>query len=225
MPYYNASTLPFNSKVEENIEKEKRKTKFLECLEGPRKLKTYPELRSECSKWTCNDIEREHKLYRDMCIHECISALCYYSVYPDFDNSLPEFNSQEDEDTEREKRKTSFKRCLEEHSIAFPSASPSDKKVAKSYPELRSECSAKICKSIERDDKFGRDLCLHKCVSVECFEMAYGDLDTAELNYPTPQEEEDDRIVRRTVFIECVEKDVPKNYEEKRTGCVHKGQC
>ena len=118
-----------------------------------------------------------------MCIHECISAFCYYEVYKDLDKKMPKFENDAKESEVRETRKSQFKACLEKNNIASQSELKSDKKSPKSYSELRSECSAKQCKNIEKDDRFSRDLCLHKCVNVECFEMAYGDIEVSELSY------------------------------------------
>ena len=109
MSFYNFlihSIKPRQNELEDMLKKgPTAQTENAEILKE-KKLKSYPEHRSECSRWSCADIDRDKKLYRDMCIHECISAFCYYEVYKDLDKKMPKFENDAKESEVRETRKS-----------------------------------------------------------------------------------------------------------------------
>ena len=79
----------------------------------------------------------------------------------------------------------------------------------------------KECQNIDRSNRWARDICLHSCISNDCFFFSYGDLD--ESVYDVQPYSDFDREVRKRNFRDCVEQDLPdrkfKYYKELRSEC------
>jgi len=99
------------------------------------------------------------------------------------------------------------------------------------YDSLRSQCSARDCNSVDKDDKLGRDFCLHRCVNSFCFGHVYGNVTEverveAELRALGGVQMELERKAKRQEFILCTNDQLGKkvSYEGMRMFCA-KNYC
>ena len=145
--------------MEENIQKEKRKNIFLECLERPRKARTWADLRSECSKWSCNDMNKNQDS-----TETCASTNATPPAATTLSNLTLEilslsFLPKQKKQTLKEKNENQLSKsvCLNK---AFPQIHTN---TWRRVIELIRKFSEHLCKEVEIEDKVGRDLC---CINV-----------------------------------------------------------
>ena len=55
-------------------------------------------------------------------------------------------------------------------------------------------------------DKFERDICIHKCISFECYEDIYQNIESQIEEYRNPDEKELARVKLKNQFQECIMK-------------------
>mmetsp|Transcript_9521 Transcript_9521/g.4998 ORF Transcript_9521/g.4998 Transcript_9521/m.4998 type:complete len:95 (-) Transcript_9521:77-361(-) len=79
--------------------------------------------------------------------------------------------------------------------------------VPESFASKKKKC-VEECKGGEELEKLEKDMCIHKCTSIDCYNTVYGDIDGQIPTYTNPSHQIKDRHDRKDKFNECARKEI-----------------